>query len=132
MKTVLVIEDDPDVRELVVWKLGRAGYAVLAEGDGEAGLRAAMGDSGLAAAVPPDLVLVDWMMPGRTGIEVCKALRDNQRTARVPVIMLTAKGQEEEVAQGFAVGADDYIVKPFSPRELLVRVQARLLRSAAD
>jgi two-component system phosphate regulon response regulator PhoB len=132
MKTILVIEDDADVRELISWKLGNAGYAVLAEADGEAGLRAALGRSGLASAVPPDLVLVDWMMPGKTGIEVCQALREDPATAHIPVIILTAKGDEEEVERGFAVGADDYIVKPFSPRELLVRVQARLVRTTVS
>ena len=97
--------------------------------DGEAALVAAI--SGDAAGRLPDLVLVDWMMPRMTGIEVCQALRDDPVTARIPVILLTAKAQEAEVERGFSTGVDDYIVKPFSPREMLGRVQAVLARSEA-
>ena len=129
MKTVLVVDDDADIRELITWKLNQAGYSTLVAADGEEGLRAAMGSAGLAAAVPPDLVLLDWMMPKMSGIEVCQALRDNAATARIPVILLTAKAQEAEVERGFAAGADDFIVKPFSPREMLRRVEAVLGRS---
>jgi DNA-binding response OmpR family regulator len=121
MKTVLVIDDDPDIRDLVIWKLSQAGYATLAEGDGEAGLVAAC-----AGTEPPDLVLVDWMMPKLSGIDVCRALRNNPRTAHIPVILLTAKAQEAELERGLAAGADEYIVKPFSPKEMLKRVEALL------
>ena len=129
MKTVLVVDDDADIRELITWKLSQAGYSTLVASDGEEGLAAAMAESGVAAAVPPDLVLLDWMMPKMSGIEVCQALRNNVATARIPVILLTAKAQEAEVERGFAAGADDFIVKPFSPREMLRRVEAVLGRA---
>ena len=131
MKTVLVIDDDPDIRELVTWKLSQAGYGVLSEPDGVAGLAAAVGSTPLSAAMPPDLVIVDWMMPRMSGIELCEALRRNPATARIPVILLTARAQEAEVDRGFAAGVDDYIVKPFSPREMLRRVEAVLARTTA-
>ena len=127
MKSVLVVDDDPDIRELVIWKLNQAGYATQAAGDGEAGLAAAA--AGRADGRSHDLILVDWMMPKMAGIEMCRALRDNPLTARIPVILLTAKAQESEVERGFAAGVDDYIVKPFSPREMLVRIQAVLART---
>ena len=129
MKTVLVVDDDPDIRELITWKLSQAGYTTLAASDGEAGLNAAI--AGDADGRVPDLILVDWMMPRMTGIEVCRALRDNPVTSRVPIILLTAKAHEAEVERGFAAGVDDYIVKPFSPREMLGRIQAVLARSEA-
>ena len=128
MKTVLVIDDDPDIRDLVIWKLGQAGYATLAEGDGQAGLVAACGGTGPEPSQPPDLVLVDWMMPKLSGIDVCRALRDDPRTAHIPVILLTAKAQAAELERGLAAGADDVIVKPFSPKEMLRRVEALLAR----
>ena len=128
MKTVLVRDDDPDIRDLVIWKLSHAGYATLAEGDGEAGLFAAFGGNGPDRPEPPDLILVDWMMPKLSGIEVCRALRNDPRTAHIPVILLTAKAQPAEVERGLAAGADDYIVKPFSPKEMLERVEALLVR----
>jgi len=129
MKTVLIVDDDPDIRELITWKLGQAGYSTLVAGDGEAGLEAAatVDDSGHL----PDLILVDWMMPKMSGIEVCRALRDNPATARIPLILLTANAQEADVERGFAAGVDDYIAKPFSPREMLGRIQAVLARSEA-
>ena len=130
MKTVLVIDDDPDIRDLVIWKLSRAGYATLAEGDGEAGLVAATGGTGPDFSPPPDLILVDWMMPKLSGIDVCRALRDNPRTAHIPVILLTARAQEAELQRGLAAGADDCIVKPFSPKEMLKRVEALLARDS--
>ena len=129
MKSVLVVDDDPDIRELITWKLTQAGYSTLAVGDGEAAMAKATSND--SADAVPDLILVDWMMPKMTGIEVCKALRDNPQTARIPIILLTAKAQEAEVERGFAAGVDDYIVKPFSPREMLGRVQAVLARSEA-
>ena len=129
MKTVLVVDDDADIRELITWKLGQAGYSTLVAADGEEGLAAATaGDSEGRA---PDLILVDWMMPKLSGIEVCRALRDNPATARIPLILLTAHAQEADVELGFAAGVDDYIAKPFSPREMLGRIQAVLARSEA-
>jgi DNA-binding response OmpR family regulator len=131
MKRVLVVEDDADIRDLITWKLEQAGYSTVAAADGDAGLAAATSDAGSPGSPGglPDLVLVDWMMPKMTGIEVCQALRENPVTARIPIILLTAKAQETEVERGFAVGVDDYIVKPFSPREMLSRVKAVLARS---
>ena len=129
MKSVLVVDDDPDIRELITWKLGQAGYATMVAGDGEAGLAAVTtGDSEGRA---PDLILVDWMMPKMSGIDVCRALRQNPVTARIPVILLTANAQEADVELGFAAGVDDYIAKPFSPREMLSRIEAVLTRSEA-
>ncbi|MGH9243418.1 MAG: response regulator transcription factor [Acidimicrobiales bacterium] len=119
--TVLVADDDPDIRELVIFKLEQAGYTVHAVADGEAAIAAAV-------ALSPDLVLLDIMMPGLNGFDVCRKLRAHDDTATTPVIMLTAKAQEADVETGFAVGADDYIVKPFSPRELLTRVNKFLFR----
>jgi DNA-binding response OmpR family regulator len=129
MKTVLIVDDDPDIRELITWKLGQAGYATIVAGDGEAGLvAAATGDDD---GHLPDLILVDWMMPKMSGIDVCRALRQNPLTARIPVILLTANAQEADVELGFAAGVDDYIAKPFSPREMLSRIEAVLMRSEA-
>ncbi len=132
MKTVLVIDDDPDIRQLVTWKLSQAGFAVLAEGDGESGLAAARGRTGDPPSVRPDLVLVDWMMPKLSGIDVCRALREDPDTVDIPVILLTAKAQETELERGRAAGADDCIVKPFSPREMLKRVETLLARNPSD
>jgi two-component system phosphate regulon response regulator PhoB len=122
MPTVLVVDDDPDVRSVIAFKLQRAGFTVYEEADGEAGLAA-------AAQERPDVVLLDWMMPRMSGVEVCRAMRDNATLDDTRVIMLTAKSQEPEVQRGFGAGADDYIVKPFSPSELVSRVQAVLTRS---
>jgi len=127
---VLVIDDDPDIRNLITWKLAQAGYATQSAPDGEAGLAAAF--SGAAAGLPgPDLIVVDWMMPRITGIEVCRTLRDNPVTAHIPIILLTAKAQDGEIELGYAAGIDDYIVKPFSPRALLSRIEALLARPGA-
>lgn len=118
---VLVVDDDPDIRELVTFKLEQMGHTVTTENDGEGGLAAALADV-------PDLILLDVMMPKLTGIEVCQRLRDAAQTAAIPVMLITAKAQEVDVERGFAAGADDYIVKPFSPRELASRVEAILAR----
>ena len=118
---VLVVDDDPDIRELVTFKLQHLGHNVATENDGEAGLAAVYESI-------PDLVLLDVMMPKLTGIEVCQRMRDDARSANIPVILITAKAQESDVERGFAAGCDDYIVKPFSPRELASRVEAVLSR----
>ncbi len=121
---MLVADDDSDIRELVTFKLTQAGYTVLGAPDGLTALE-------LARTRLPDLVVLDLMMPGLSGLDVCAELRRSPATAGLPVIMLTAKAQEQDVTAGFATGADDYVVKPFSPRELVSRVQAVLARSAA-
>jgi two-component system phosphate regulon response regulator PhoB len=125
MPRVLVADDDPDIQELVRFKLEQAGHAVTTVGDGEAAIAAVRADG------PFDLVLLDVMMPRRTGIEVCEALRGDAATRSIPILLLTAKAQEADVERGFAAGADDYVVKPFSPRELSSRVTAALARSRA-
>ena len=123
MPTVLVVDDDPDIRDIAVIKLEQAGLRVLTEADREAGLAAALEQA-------PDTLLLDWMMPRLTGIEVCTRLREHPQTAQTPIILLTAKAQETDIERGFAAGATDYIVKPFSPRELVARVTAALARNA--
>jgi DNA-binding response OmpR family regulator len=122
MTRVLIIDDDSFVREILAFKLEQAGFEVHSEADGEAGLAAAQDLS-------PDLILLDWMMPRLTGLEVCQRLRETPETSQVAVILLTAKAQESDLQRGFAAGADDYIVKPFSPPELASRIQAVLARS---
>lgn len=121
MSKILVVDDDTDICDLISFKLTSMGHDVVVEHDGEGGLAA-------AHAERPDLVVLDWMMPRLTGLEVCIALRDDGLLSDVPVILLTAKAQEADVQRGFAAGADDYIVKPFSPRELGSRVEALLGR----
>jgi len=120
-KVILVADDDDDVRELVVFRLDRAGYTVLAAADGEQALE-------IAVARPPDLCLIDVMMPKLDGYEVTERLRANDSLAGVPVILLTASVDEAAVDRGFAAGADEYMTKPFAPRELVRRVAAALDR----
>ncbi|MFN8036578.1 MAG: response regulator [Acidimicrobiia bacterium] len=120
---MLIVEDDADIRELVAFKLRQVGYDVRTAGNGEEGLQ-------LAVDTPPDVVILDLMMPKLSGLEVCRELRSNDDTATIPIIMLTAKAQEADVERGFELGATDYVIKPFSPRELVSRVQAALGRTA--
>lgn len=119
---VLVVEDDPVVRELIEWKLAAAGHEVLLAEDGAAGLERAKSDR-------PDVMVVDWMMPKLTGLEVCEAVRADDDLSHTPVLLLTARAQESDVERGYAAGVDDYLMKPFSPRELLTRVEALTRRS---
>jgi phosphate regulon transcriptional regulator PhoB len=119
---VLIVEDEPDIRELVVHHLKREGYLVSAASSGEEALRQVQ-------AAPPDLVLLDLMMPAMDGLEVCRRLRQDPATVSLPIVMLTAKGDEVDRVLGLEIGADDYIVKPFSPKELLARIRAVLRRS---
>ena len=119
---VLIVEDEPDIRELVVHHLKREGYQVSVAASGEEALRQVQ-------ASPPDLVLLDLMMPAMNGLEVCRRLRKDPVTASLPIVMLTAKGDEIDRVLGLEIGADDYVVKPFSPKELLARVRAVLRRS---
>jgi DNA-binding response OmpR family regulator len=123
MSSIVVVDDDSDIRGLLEFKLSAAGHRVTAEADGEAGLAA-------IHEVHPDLVVLDWMMPRMTGIEVCLAMRRDPSMADVPVLFLTAKAQEADVQRGFAAGGNDYVIKPFSPRELSTRVDALLARGS--
>ncbi|MCF8035689.1 MAG: response regulator transcription factor [Desulfobacteraceae bacterium] len=120
-KTILVIEDDPDILNLVIWHLESEGYKTLKSKDGKKGMETAIHEK-------PDLLVLDLMLPGMDGLEVCKTMKRNQATADIPVIMLTARGEEVDRIVGFELGADDYLVKPFSPRELLLRIRAVLRR----
>ena len=122
-ETVLVIEDEPDIAELIQYSLEREGYLVLTALDGERGLAEAIGRE-------PDLIVLDLMLPGIDGLEVCRRLRDNEATAATPLIMLTAKSEETDIVVGLELGADDYMTKPFSPRQLVARVRAHLRREA--
>ena len=118
---VLVADDDEDILGLVSFRLERSGYEVAAAKDGEEALR-------LARELSPALVVLDVMMPRLDGYEVTRRLRDDEATRGIPVILLTARAQEADVARGFESGADDYLRKPFSPQELAARVQAVLGR----
>lgn len=118
---ILLVEDDPNLSELVRYNLEREGFDVESTPDGEEALL-------LARETPPDLVILDWMIESLSGIEVCRRLRRLSETANVPIIMLTARVEEEDRIRGLETGADDYITKPFSPRELAARVAAVLRR----
>lgn len=120
--TVVVADDDEDIRDLVVFKLTQAGYAVHAVGDGREALDA-------IRALRPAVAVLDVMMPGLSGVDVARAVRGDILLEQVRVILLTARAQEADVQSGFAVGADDYVIKPFSPRELVSRVNAVLARA---
>ena len=123
MARILVADDDVDIRELVEFKLSTLGHDVVAVADGAAAIEA-------CKAQRPDLAVLDVMMPGVSGLDAIRAIRADPALADLPVILLTARAQESDVETGFDSGADDYITKPFSPRELASRVQALLSRSA--
>jgi two-component system phosphate regulon response regulator PhoB len=118
---ILIIEDDKALVELLTWHFEREEFEVEHTADGEEALL-------LARENPPDLVLLDWMIEGTSGLEVCRRLRRKSATANVPIIMLTARGEEADRIRGLDTGADDYVTKPFSPRELIARVGAVLRR----
>ena len=119
--TILIVEDEQDIRELLVYNLQKEGYATLDCGDGKAGLEA-------ARSKLPDLILLDLMLPGLDGLSVCRELERDRNTASIPIIMLTAKGEEMDRVVGLELGAEDYMVKPFSVRELLLRTRNILKR----
>jgi two-component system phosphate regulon response regulator PhoB len=118
---LLLVEDDPALAELLIWHFRREEFEVEHTADGEEALL-------LAQEAAPDLVLLDWMIEGLSGLEVCRRLRRRADTANVPIIMLTARGEETDRVRGLETGADDYVTKPFSPRELVARVGAVLRR----
>ena len=119
---ILVVEDEKDIQELVRYNLAKEGYAVRCMTTGEEALRA------IRASVP-DLVILDLMLPGISGLDVCRSIKNDQATRLVPVVMLTAKGEEADIVSGLELGADDYVTKPFSPRVLLARIRAVLRRA---
>lgn len=118
---LLLVEDDPALVELLTWHFAREGFLVESTPDGEDALI-------LASETPPDVVVLDWMIEGVSGIEVCRRLRRSSATRNVPILMLTGRGEEEDRIRGLETGADDYITKPFSPSELIARVRAVLRR----
>jgi two-component system phosphate regulon response regulator PhoB len=123
--TILVVEDEPAIQELIAYNLKQAGHQPLRADNAEQA-------SNLVANALPDLVLLDWMLPGLSGIEFARRLRADKRTRGIPIIMLTARSDEQDKLQGLETGADDYITKPFSPRELNARIKAVLRRRAPE
>jgi two-component system alkaline phosphatase synthesis response regulator PhoP len=122
---ILVVEDEEDILELLRYNLAKEGYRVTGVVSGEEGLRA-------ARSQPPDLIVLDLMLPGMDGLTVCRELKMDAKTREVPIIILTAKGEEADVVAGLELGADDYVTKPFSPRVLLARLRAVLRRRRAE
>lgn len=120
---ILLVEDEPAIQELIAANLMRAGHTVLRASDAEVAQR-------IVRDALPDLVLLDWMLPGQSGIEFARRLRAEERTRTVPIIMLTARSDEQDKVLGLEIGADDYVTKPFSPRELMARIKAVLRRRA--
>ncbi len=120
---ILLVEDEPAIQTLIAANLQRAGHTVLAAGDAESAHK-------LVQQALPDLILLDWMLPGMSGVDFARRLRSEERTREVPIIMLTARTEERDKVLGLETGADDYITKPFSPRELVARIKAVLRRRA--
>jgi len=118
---ILIVEDEIDILEVIEYNLSREGFRVLSSRDGEEGVRIARSDA-------PDLVLLDLMLPGLDGLEVCRRLKADAVTCDIPIIMVTAKGEETDVVLGLGLGADDYVIKPFAPKELVARVKAVMRR----
>jgi len=123
-ESILVVEDEDDIRELLRYNLAKEGYRVIGAASGEEALRAVRGSL-------PDLVLLDLMLPGMDGLEVCRSLKQDPQTRNLPIVMLTAKGEEADIVAGLELGADDYVTKPFSVRVLLARLRAVLRRRSA-
>ncbi|WP_018412687.1 phosphate regulon transcriptional regulator PhoB [Methyloversatilis thermotolerans] len=121
MARILIVEDEPSIQELIGVTLTRTGHDPLRANDAESALK-------LMQAELPDLVLLDWMLPGQSGVDLARRLRADDRTRSVPIIMLTARGDEQSKVTGLETGADDYVTKPFSPRELAARIKAVLRR----
>ena len=125
MKTILLVEDDQAIREMVVFALEKEGYNVIEAEDGQAAHVAIANER-------PDLILLDWMLPGDSGIEICRQLKREDDTRDLPIIMLTARGEEDDRVQGLETGADDFVSKPFSVRELVARIKALLRRASPE
>jgi two-component system phosphate regulon response regulator PhoB len=122
---ILIIEDEEDIRELVRYNLERERFKTQEAESGEEGLE-------LALKKQPDLILLDLMLPGKDGLEICRQLKKNDKTQNIPVVMMTARGEESDIVTGLELGAEDYIVKPFSPKVLVARVKAVLRRNQSD
>ena len=122
MSRLLIVEDDPDIADLLVHYMERAGFTTVVAATGHDALARAQQD-------PPDLMILDRMLPGLDGLDICKAVRADPRTAALPVIMLTARAEESDRVVGLELGADDYVTKPFSPKELVARAKALLRRA---
>jgi len=118
---ILIVDDEEDLVELVSYNLAREGYKIIKAFSGETALK-------LAGSELPDMIILDLMLPGIDGLEVAKSLKNNPTTADIPIVMLTAKGEEADIVTGLELGADDYITKPFSPRVLIARVKAVIRR----
>ena len=125
MERILVVDDDPDIQCLVCYNLQHAGFATVTAGSGRIALDMVMRE-------PPDLVILDLMLPDMDGMEVCRSLRGLDAPRRIPVLMLSARGEENDRILGFELGADDYVTKPFSPRELVLRVRSILRRGKEE
>jgi phosphate regulon transcriptional regulator PhoB len=124
-QTILVVEDEPDIRKLVQYNLAQERFKVLEAEDGEQAVK-------ILQREKPNLIILDLMLPGLSGLELCKILRERPETAQLPILMLTAKAGEADKVVGLEMGADDYLTKPFSPREMVARVRAILRRSEAS
>ena len=125
MERVLIVDDDPDIIGLVRYNLTHAGYEVQTASTGREALA-------LIEKLPPDLIVLDVMLPDVDGLEVCRTVRQQSPSHRIPILMLTAKGEEIDRVVGFELGADDYVSKPFSPRELVLRVKSILRRTGSE
>ena len=123
-RTILIVDDEEDIRELVALNLGREGFKVVGSETGEQALK-------LARSQPPDLIVLDLMLPGMDGLEVCRKIRNDPQTSQIPIVMLTAKGEEADIVTGLELGADDYMTKPFSGKVLVARVR-RILRRKSE
>ncbi len=123
--TILVVEDEPAIQELISYSLRQAGYVVFCAEDAEQAMS-------VVNDALPDLVLLDWMLPGMSGVELARVLRHAARTKTIPIIMLTARADESDKIAGLEIGADDYLTKPFSPRELIARIKAVLRRRSPE
>jgi two-component system, OmpR family, phosphate regulon response regulator PhoB len=125
MTTILVVDDEPDIREAIRFALENAEYRVIEAGHADEARKLLVNEN-------PDLILLDWMLPGRSGLELAQQLKQNQKSRSLPIIMVSARGEEEDRIKGLDTGADDYIAKPFSPREMVARVKAVLRRAKSE
>ncbi|MCY4524162.1 MAG: response regulator transcription factor [Halobacteriovoraceae bacterium] len=123
--SILIVEDDENIRELINFNLIKEGYRVFTAQDGEEGYRKALN-------LKPSIILLDIMLPKIDGLKVCQLLRENPQTSTIPIIMITAKGEEEDIVKGLAIGADDYITKPFGPRVFMARIKAMERRTKKE